>query len=283
MGENALAAYAVGFTTGIAVTALAASYHYVWRNRLVNWGATAAEATAELPGDELGPRRAGPGGRPAGAPRGAGPGGRPARASRSDLVTTRAVAISAPPSCVWPWLAQMGSGRAGRYSYDWIENLLGLDMHSAEVVLPQFQHIVPGDEFPIGGRHGVMRVELAEPEQNLALELCDGRWISSFVLLPQPGAAAASGPGRSLPGPAASSAVRPSSTRLVNRNRITLPHLSPACRRICALLLEPCGFFFERKMLLGIKERAERLASERELTLAHPGQVPSHLWRGEQL
>ena len=47
MGENALAAYAVGFTTGIAVTALAASYHYVWRNRLVNWGATAAEATAQ--------------------------------------------------------------------------------------------------------------------------------------------------------------------------------------------------------------------------------------------
>ncbi len=49
MGENALAAYAVGFTTGIAVTALAASYHYVWRNRLVNWGATAAEARPSCP------------------------------------------------------------------------------------------------------------------------------------------------------------------------------------------------------------------------------------------
>ena len=257
MGENALAAYAVGFTTGVAVTALAASYHHVWRNRLVTWGATAAEAGAELPGDGL--------------------------SASSDLTTTRAVAISAPPDCVWPWLAQMGSGRAGRYSYDWIENLLGLDMHSAEVVLPQFQHIVPGDEFPIGGRHGVMRIGLAEPEQNLALELCDGRWISSFVLLPQPGAAASSGPGRPGSGPASSTAVRPSSTRLVNRNRITLSHLSPACRRICALLLEPCGFFFERKMLLGIKERAERLASEREFSLAQAGQAPSHLWRGEQL
>jgi hypothetical protein len=282
MGENALAAYAVGFTTGIAVTALAASYHYVWRNRLVNWGATAAEATAEFPGDEL-------------SPRGAGPGSRPLGTARFDLVTTRAVAISAPPNCVWPWLAQMGSGRAGRYSYDWIENLLGLDMHSADVVLPQFQHIVPGDEFPIGGRHGVMRVELAEPEQNLALELCDGRWTSSFALLPQPGSgtAAPSGPGepgsgrpgsgRPGSGPAASSAVRSGSTRLVNRNRITLSHLSPACRRICALLLEPCGFIFERKMLLGIKERAERLASEREFSLAHPSQVSSHLWHGEQL
>ena len=240
-------------------------------------------------------------------------GGETPGAPRYDLVTTRAVAISAPPNCVWPWLVQMGSGRAGRYSYDWIENLLGLDMHSAEVILPQFQHIVPGDEFPIGGRHGVMRVELAEQEQNLAFELCDGRWISSFVLLPQPEAAASSGPGRPEsgrpgnrdgrnrdgrnrdgrsrdgrsrrpePGPATSMAVRPSSTRLVNRNRIALPPLSPACRRICALLLEPCGFFFERKMLLGIKERAERLAREREYVLAQPRRVPSHLWHGEQL
>ena len=251
MGDDALAAYAVGFATGMAVTALAVSYHQIWRDRMATWGATAAEATADIPGDEPGR------------------GGTP----RWDLVTTRAVVISAPPSCVWPWLAQMGSGRAGHYSYDWIENLLGLDMHSAEVILPQFQNIVPGDEFPIGGRHGVMRVELVEPEQNLALEFClgkhrqdEGRWISSFALLPQPGAATQSGP-----------------TRLVNRNRVSLPRLSPALRRICTLVLEPCGFFFERKMLLGIKERAERLASEREFALAHPDQFPSHLWHGEQL
>jgi hypothetical protein len=389
MGENALAAYAVGFTTGIAVTVLAASYHYVWRNRLVTWGATAAEVAADLPGDDLSPG--------------------------ADLVTTRAVAISAPPSCVWPWLAQMGSGRAGRYSYDWIENLFGLDMHSAEVILPQFQNIVPGDEFPIGGRHGVMRVELAEPEQHLALEFCDGRLISSFALLPQarteaPRSPAQPGPGPGLPGPGlpgpalpgpglpgpglpgpgqpgpglsgpglpgsglpgpgqpgpglpgpglpgpglpgpglpgpgfpgpgqpgpglpesglpgpgqpapglpgpglpgsglpgpgqpgpglpesglpgagllgpgltAGAAARPGATRLVNRNRITLPHLSPPLRRICTLLLEPCGFLFDRKMLLGIKERAERLAAERDFALTHPDQPPSHLWHGEHL
>jgi hypothetical protein len=245
MGDDALAAYAVGFATGMAVTALAVSYHRIWRDRMATWGATAAETTADMPGDELSPS--------------------------SDLVTTRAVVISAPPSCVWPWLAQMGSGRAGHYSYDWIENLLGLDMHSAEVILPQFQNIVPGDEFPIGGRHGVMRVELVEPEQNLALEFCEGRWISSFTLLPQPGAAAQSGPTQS------------GSTRLVNRNRVSLPHLSPALRWICTLLLEPCGFFIERKMLLGIKKRAERLASEREFALAHPDQSPNHLWHGEQL
>jgi len=262
MGENALAAYAVGFTTGIAVTALVASYHLIWRNRLVTWGATAAEVAADLPGDYLSPRGAGP---------------------RWDLITTRAIAISAPPSCVWPWLVQMGSGRAGCYSYDWIENLFGLDMHSAEVILPQFQNIVPGDEFPIGGRRGVMRVGLAEPEQNLALELCGGRWISSFALLPQSGAAAPPGASRSGPGLAIGSTTRPEATRLVNRSRITLPHLSPALRQICTLLLEPCGFLFERKMLLGIKERAERLASEREFALARPVQSPSHVWHGEHL
>jgi hypothetical protein len=251
MGENALAAYAVGLTTGIAVTALAVTYHYVWRRRLVTWGSTADEAAADLPGDDLSPG--------------------------SDLVTTRAVAISAPPSCVWPWLTQMGSGRAGRYSYDWIENLLGLDMHSAEVILPQFQNIVPGDEFPIGGRHGVMRVELVEPEQNLALEFCQGRWISSFALLP--GAVPAEG-GRP---PRTPEGAQAGGTRLVNRNRIALPHLSPALRRICTLVLEPCGFFFDRKMLLGIKERAERLAGERDFVLSYPGQVPGHLWKGEQL
>ncbi|HET7018432.1 MAG TPA: hypothetical protein VFI65_31220 [Streptosporangiaceae bacterium] len=266
MGEHALAAYAVGFTTGIAVTALAVTYHYVWRQRLVTWGSTPAEAAADLPGDEFMPDGAGPGGRPPGTP-------------RWDLVTTRAVAISAPPSCVWPWLTQMGSGRAGRYSYDWIENLFGLDMHSAEVILPQFQNIVPGDEFPIGGRHGVMRVKLVEPEQNLALEFCQGRWVSSFALLPQAVPAEGGRPPRTPAGAAAQAG----GTRLVNRTRAALPHLSPVLRRICTLALEPCGFFFDRKMLLGIKERAERLAGERDLVLSYPGQVPSHLWKGEQL
>lgn len=125
----------------------------------------------------------------------------------------------------------------------------------------------------------MMRVELAKPGQNLALEFCGGRWISTFVLLPQPRAAAPSGEGQFGSGPAARLVV----TRLVNRNRVTLPHLSPALRRICTLLLEPCGFFFERKMLLGIKERAERLASEREFSPAHPAGAPSHLWHGEHL
>ena len=51
---------------------------------------------------------------------------------------------------IWPWLAQMGSGRGGAYTYDWIENLLGLNMHSATEILPEYQDIKVGDELPLG-------------------------------------------------------------------------------------------------------------------------------------
>jgi len=56
----------------------------------------------------------------------------------ASLVSTRAVTVAAPPAAIWPWLVQMGPGRGGAYTYDWIENLLGLDMHSADAVLPEF-------------------------------------------------------------------------------------------------------------------------------------------------
>src|SRR6266700_8280624 len=61
-------------------------------------------------------------------------------------VSTRAITIDAPAASVWPWLAQMGqSPRGGAYTYDWIENLLGLDMHSVDRVLPEFQDPQVGD------------------------------------------------------------------------------------------------------------------------------------------
>jgi hypothetical protein len=53
------------------------------------------------------------------------------------LVTTRAITVNAPPEAIWPWLAQMGSGRGGAYTYDWIENLFDLNMHSANEILPE--------------------------------------------------------------------------------------------------------------------------------------------------
>ena len=109
---------------GVVAGALVAAYPLFWRARCLTWGATTAEADQRLPGDELLPA--------------------------AQLVTTRAIGIDAPAEAVWPWLVQMGSGRAGAYSYDWIENLFGLDMHSANVILPQFQDLKAGDELPMG-------------------------------------------------------------------------------------------------------------------------------------
>lgn len=212
MGGHRIAAYAAGLTTAAAAGAFAACHYLVRRHTISTWRASADEVSRKLPGDDLRPD--------------------------ADVTTTRAIGISAPPDCVWPWLAQMGSGRAGGYSYDWIENLFGLDMHSAEVILPQSQDIKPGDEFPFG-RYGVMRVATVQPDHVLVLCFFGGSWIWTFALDPLP-----------------------DTTRLVSRNRITLPHKCAPTGLLRVPIIELGGLLLERKMLLGIKERAERLADE---------------------
>ena len=88
-----------------------AVYFRFLRRGVLTWRATSAEADARLPGDEL--------------------------LEAADGVATQAIEIDAPPAAVWPWIAQMGPApRGGAYTYDWIENLIGLDMHSADKVLP---------------------------------------------------------------------------------------------------------------------------------------------------
>ena len=189
---------------------LAALYWALLRRPILTWGATEAEADARLPGDEL--------------------------LEDADGVATRAIAIDAPAAAVWPWLAQMGpSPRGGAYTYDWIENLLGLDMHSADRVLPEFQHPEVGDTIGFGSNR--MRLERVEPEHVLAWRSEDGNWVWTFVLEEHDGR-----------------------TRLISRNRFRLPTLAA---RIGMLPMEPGSLVMERKMLLGIKQRAERLASAR--------------------
>ena len=86
---------------------------------------------------------------------------------QADGVSTRAITIDAPASAVWPWLAQMGpSPRGGAYTYDWIENLLGLDMHSVDRVLPEFQHPVVGDTIGLGSNQ--MRLDVSSPNTHSA-------------------------------------------------------------------------------------------------------------------
>jgi hypothetical protein len=191
----------------VLLTGLAALYARFLRRPILHWGATAEEASARLPGDEL--------------------------LEDADGVATRAIEVDAPPSAVWPWIAQMGpSPRGGAYTYDWIENLLGLDMHSVDRVLPEFQHPDVGDVLGYGSNR--MRVERVEPENVLAWRSEDGNWVWTFVLSGDNG-----------------------STRLISRNRFRLPTLGA---RIGMLPMEPASLVMERKMLHGIKERAERLA-----------------------
>ena len=197
---------------GVVLGSLAAAallYRLLLRRPILNWGATDAEASARLPGDEL--------------------------LEHADGVATRAITIDAPASAVWPWIAQMGpSPRGGAYTYDWIENLLGLDMHSADRVLPDYQHPQVGDTLGYGTNR--MRFERVEPRHVLATRSEDGNWVWSFILEEQDG-----------------------KTRLISRNRFRLPSLTA---KIGMLPMEPASLVMERKMLRGIKERAERLAAE---------------------
>jgi hypothetical protein len=190
--------------TGVAIV-----YRKFLRGPILTWGATAEEAATRLPGDEL--------------------------LEDADGVATRAITIDAPRSAVWPWIAQMGpSPRGGAYTYDWIENLLGLDMHSADRVLAEYQRPQIGDGFGYGTNR--MSYRIVEPEHVLATQSADGNWVWTFVLEKEGG-----------------------STRLISRNRFRLPTLKD---RIGMLPMEPASLLMERKMLLGIKRRAERLAAQ---------------------
>src|SRR5579864_4277676 len=207
----------VGLALGAAML-----YWRLLRRPILTWGATGAEATARLPGDEL--------------------------LEAADGVATRAITIDAPASAVWPWIAQMGpSPRGGAYTYDWIENLLGLNMHSADTVLPEFQHPEVGETIGFGANR--MRLERVEPERVLAWRSQDGNWVWTFVLNQADG-----------------------TTRLISRNRFRLPRLVD---RIGMVPMEPASLLMERKMLLGIKQRAERLAGRAQEAPKSSAQGPS--------
>ena len=128
------------------------------------------------------------------------------------------------------------------YTYAWIENLLGLNMHSADRVLPEFQHPEIGDGFGFGFGANLMTYAIVEPQHALAVRSADGNWVWSFILDERDG-----------------------QTRLISRNRFRLPKLKD---KIGMIPMEPGSLLMERKMLFGIKERAERLKAEEEMAHA---------------
>ena len=197
-----------GQTLPLALVAALALYPLL-RRPVLTWGATSEEAASRLPGDEL--------------------------LEDADGVSTHAITIDAPEASVWPWLAQMGPRpRGGAYTYDWIENLLGLDMHSVDRVLPEFQNPQVGDTIELGSNR--MRLELVEPRRTLAWRSQDGNWVWMFVLEGRGG-----------------------KTRLISRNRFRLPSLAA---RVGMLPMEPGSLIMERRMLREIKRLSERLARD---------------------
>jgi hypothetical protein len=150
---------------------------------------------------------------------------------------TTAVTVNAAPEHIWPWLAQLGYQRGGLYSYDWLDRLFGyLDRPSATRILPEFQHLAVGDKIPLG-RGPSWPVAALEPNRALVLDMRNMRgldWVWQFGLYP----------------------VDETRTQLVSRSRVRAQAM---WSRLLTHVIEPAGFLMTRRMLIGLKERAEAL------------------------
>ena len=174
--------------------------------------ATAAERAKTFPGDDLIPQPIG--------------------------VVNHAITIHRSSHEVWPWLVQMGSGRAGWYAYDFIDNG---GQHSAERILPEYQDISVGSVFPaLPGAKDVFVVAECEPERSLVLSwrLADGRYQTTWAfVLEQP---------------------QPDQTRLIVRGRVASGYRPYGLPQSFALSTGRIAhFIMQRKQLLGIARRAE--------------------------
>jgi hypothetical protein len=213
-----------GPLVGLAAAAAAAGYVLAVRPRLLRWGATAQEAAGPLPGDEL-----------VGRPR---------------MQSTRAVTIAAPAEEVWPWLLQLGAGRGGMYSYDALENAAHLGMRSADRVLPDFQHLGVGDLIPLSPDVGIPVRRL---EAGSVLGLGGTMDPRTGKISPSGGVPAV--PRLELGWTFVLRRVDARTTRLLSRTRYDFS--PPALGLALRTLLEPAQFLMERRMLLGLKSRAE--------------------------
>ncbi|UCG22725.1 MAG: SRPBCC family protein [Chloroflexota bacterium] len=153
-----------------------------------------------------------------------------------NLESTRAITINAPMAEVWPWLVQMGQGRGGLYSYERLENLVGCDMRNAERLLPKHQHLSIGDKVRLSKGEGTpyFVVKAIEPGRAIILGGDDPPTTWAFILEP----------------------IDEDSTRLIIRFR---QQYEPSLGNAIAwrVFTDPITFVMERKMLQGIKLRAE--------------------------
>ena len=200
--------------SGVGVAALAglvAVYVGVFRSRQLRWGATDEEVAREMPGDEI--------------------------VSRPVFNATRAVTVYAPPEEIWPWLVQIGFGRAGWYSYDILDNL---GRHSSEQILPEYQDLEPGDLIPLGpGAESGLHVKDIRPNE-VMVWWEPKKHATSWVWGLYP--------------------IDSERTRLITRVRNDYHRAGLANFVFGLLLIEPADFPLMRKCMLGIKRRAETRA-----------------------
>lgn len=189
---------------GLALGIAFAEYLLVYRPQQLRWGATDEEVARAMPGDEIQPH--------------------------SVFNTTRAVTIQARPEQIWPWLVQIGYGRAGWYGYDWIDND---GLPSADRIIPALQHLKVGDTISI--KQGVnFKVVAAEPNQYLVWADPDGGWSMVVALYP----------------------LDADHTRLVWRQHGAYNWTSPSLI-IPQLFSDGADLIAIRQNMLGIKARAE--------------------------
>ena len=160
--------------------------------------------------------------------------------AKPKFVYTMAATVNAQPEHIWPWLVQMGYQRGGLYSYDWLDRLFGfLDRPSATRILPEFQHLAVGDIIPLPRGQGYP-VAIIEPRRALVLDMRNMwgfDWVWQFGLYP----------------------LDEKRTRLLSRS--TLRPLT-IWTWLLGLFMEPAAFIMTRRMLLGLKQRAETLKAQ---------------------
>jgi len=198
------------------------------RPRTLTWGATCDEVVRPLPGDDL--------------------------VANPLYVTTRAITVRAPAAAVWPWLVQLGQNRGGFYTYDVLENLMGLDVHSVDAICPEWQDLHAGEDYVTldPDEHMKMTIAVLEPDR-------------AFVILSGAPGEPPQAPGSFFKGEIELSwafvldPVDEHTTRLVIRCRGAWAD-TLAARLAKPALLEPVHFLMEERMLRGIRERAQGAA-----------------------
>jgi hypothetical protein len=179
------------------------------RPRQSRWGATDDEVSCTAPGDQV--------------------------VANPHTVTTRAVTIRARPDEIWPWLAQLGAGRGGLYSYDWLDRLFGyISSPSSDQLLPQYHEPSVGDVIPLG-RGPSWPVIVADREHALVVEPVPGRVTWAWLLR----------------------AIDADTTRLISHVRTRV--WSKPLTLVFAPAIDLPWFLMERATLRGIKRRAENL------------------------